>query len=198
MQRESLLYNYREKTYPLILNWDTFRYEDLSLNIDQVREWCREGCPNYAKNGGCPPYSPTAEELLRDKDFILLTCKIYTRDIDAFRPEDKIELMEGILDSFMDELGYKARERLGMDFLNPGYCRGCKECTIESGCKSPGRRVYSITGTGILLADTIKNLFNEELLWLKNGEEPEYYIKIMAFLPKKDHQLSDIEKLLKE
>lgn len=192
METTAQVYTYKNKNYPLTLKWDTFMYNDLSLNIDQVREWCREGCPNYGKNGGCPPYSPDASEFLRDRKFILLTCKLCTGDVEADSPDTKSKLMEKILCCFMDELGYKARTSKKMDFLNPGYCRGCRNCTIDSGCKAPEKRVYSITGTGIMLGDTIKKLFNEELQWFKDGQEPEYFIKIMALFPMEGEEPGDI------
>lgn len=180
MNFEIKYFNYENQIYPLEVRWDVFKYSDLTLDINQVRKWCSEGCPHYDVNGGCPPYSPTAEELLKDKEFVLLTCKIETKYVNKL--DDKSKFIENLLCDYMDSLGYKIKESLGIEFLNPGHCRGCKECTIETGCKAPERRVYSITGVGIMLGDAIERLFNIPLQWFTKDSEPEYVTKIMAFL----------------
>lgn len=179
------LYTYNEKQYPIELQWDKFNYEDLIIEIDQVRNWCREGCPNYNANGGCPPYSPTAEDILKNKDFILLTAKLQTVNIRTDTLEEKSKTIEKLLCSFMDSLGYKIKAEYDIDFLNPGHCRGCNSCSIETGCKAPHRRVYSITGVGIMLSDAIENLFSTKLQWFTKDTEPEYVIKIMCFMSNK-------------
>jgi predicted metal-binding protein len=195
MQQLINTYTYNNQEYPLTLKWGSFKYDDLVLNIAQVRKWCEEGCPNFGNIGSCPPYSPTVDEILKDRDFTLLACKLYTKDVNVHPPQEKSKLMDNIIISFMEELGYRGRELSGTDFLTPGKCRGCSECTIESGCKSPAKRVYDITGVGIMLGDTIKKLFHEELQWFKENEEPEYIFRIMAFLPNKNSEF-DLRSLL--
>lgn len=182
MNSQIKYFNYEDKVYPLEIKWDLFNYNDLTLNIEQVRKWCSEGCPHYNNNGGCPPYSPTAEDLLKDKEFVLLTCKIETKDVKLDKLDEKSKFIEKLLCDYMDSLGYKIKNSLCIDFLNPGHCRGCKECSIETGCKAPERRVYSITGMGIMLGDAIEKLFNTPLQWFTKDNEPQYVTKIMAFL----------------
>ena len=189
-------FKYKNQEYPLEIKWDIFKYEDLALNIAQVRTWCKEGCTNYNNNGGCPPFSPTAVELLKNKELILLTCKINTDSIKGESWEVKNSLIENILRSFMDSLGYKIKDLYGIQFLSPGYCRGCNTCTIHSSCAMPARRSYCITGTGIMLGDVIERLFNEKLQWYKEGSEPKYTMKIMGFIS--DNQSDTLsDKLLK-
>lgn len=164
------------------VKWDVFKYEDLVLNIDQVRTWCKEGCSNYNNNGGCPPFSPTAEELLKDKQFVLLICKINTNSVKASSWEGKSSVIENKLRNFMDSLGYNIKDLYNIDFLSAGYCRGCSTCAIQSKCAMPSRRSYCITGTGIMLGDVFERLFDEKLQWYKDGYEPEYMMKIMGFI----------------
>ena len=192
-------YIYGNKTYPLYLKWDIFKYEDLVLNIDQVRTWCKEGCINYNNNGGCPPFSPTAENLLKDKKLILLTCKINTSDVKGSSWEEKSSYIENILRSYMDSIGYKVKALYGIDFLSPGYCRGCNSCSIHSNCSMPDRRTYCITGTGMMLGDVFEKLFNEKLQWFKDDREPEYTFKIMGFVSDKQSNIlcNDLFTLIK-
>jgi predicted metal-binding protein len=175
-------YYYEGKVYPLTLMWDRFKYDDLVLNIDQVRQWCKEGCSNYNTNGGCPPYSPTAKEVLYGKEFILLACKVDLPFTEIDDKEKKAELINNMMCSFMDNLGYELKDKYGATFFTPGHCEACKECTIQTGCKNPNRRVYSITGLGIMLADTIEKLFGYKLQWFTKNSDPEYMLKIMAFI----------------
>jgi len=182
-------YEYEKVTYPLHIQWDVFKYEDLVLNINQVRTWCKEGCNNYNNNGGCPPFSPTAEDMLKDKEFILLTCKINSSSVTGVSWEEKSTLIENILRSYMDALGYKVKDLYGIDFLSPGYCRGCTTCTIHSKCNFPHRRAFCITGMGIMLGDVIEKLLHEKLQWSKDGSEPEYTLKIMGFISEKQSDL---------
>lgn len=175
-------YLYDNNYYDLKIKWDSFDYKDLPLNIAQVRDWCKEGCSNYNTNGGCPPFSPTAADLLKDKPFILLLCKIKTCEISAPTINDKIDLIQNILYSYMDSLGYKISVLYNIDFLNAGHCSACDICTIHSGCKNPEKRVYCITGSGIMLGDALERLFQEKLQWFDGGVEPHEVIKIMGFL----------------
>jgi len=175
-------YLYENNSYDLEIKWDSFDYKDLPLNIDEVRGWCKEGCPNYNINGGCPPFSPTASELLKDKTFILLLCKIKTSQVEGSSSKDKSDLIQKILCSFMGSLGYKISDLYNIDFLNAGHCDACDICTIHSGCKKPEKRVYCITGSGIMLGDAIEKLFEEKLQWFTGNEEPLQVIKIMGFL----------------
>lgn len=187
---------YRENTYPVCLKWDIFNYKDLIIDAEKVRNWCKEGCPNYNKNGGCPPFSPSADEVFLNKTFILLTCKIETSRVNIGNPEEKLKLIDEILCTYMDEVGYRIKNMLTIDFLNPSHCRGCDVCSFKTGCKQPNRRVFSITGTGILLSDTIEKLFKEKLLWMKDGKEPPYIIKIMAFIDPRENEIEKLNKNL--
>lgn len=182
MEREEKLFRYMGRKYPLSVNWDIFSYEDLVLNTDQVRKWCAEGCCNYNNNGGCPPFSPTAEKLLGDRKFILLMSKVRVKDLPKGTAVEIGNFADDLLCSFMIKLGYRVQEEIGTEFLNPGRCRGCDVCTIASGCKNLEKMAYCITGTGIMLGDVIENLFGEKLQWFTGSSEPEYIIKIMAFM----------------
>jgi predicted metal-binding protein len=175
-------YLYETKEYNLEIKWDAFNYTDLPINIDQVRNWCQEGCENYNTNGGCPPFSPKGFHVLKDKSFVLLICKIKTCHITTHSLTDKLELIQNILYSFMNSLGYTISDLYNIDFLNAGHCTACDVCTINSGCKNPEKRVYCITGMGILLGEAIEKLFKEKLQWFTGNEEPLQVIKIMGFL----------------
>lgn len=177
-------YLYNNNSYDLEIKWDSFEYKDLPLNIDQVRLWCKEGCSNYNTNGGCPPFSPIASDLFKDEPFILLICKIKTCQVAGSSAKDKFDLAQNIGYSFTDFLGHKVSDLYDIDFLSAGECNACDVCTIQSGCKNPKKRVYCITGSGILLGEVIENLFNEKLQWFTEKEEPLQAIKIMSFLSK--------------
>lgn len=182
MQTALKNYEYENNNYNLEIKYDLFNYGDLPLNIEQVRQWCKEGCSNYNTNGGCPPFSPKASDALKDKTFILLFCKIKTSQVKVLSLQDKMDLIQKILYSFMNTLGYKVSDLYDIDFLNAGHCTACDICTIHSGCKNPEKRVYCITGLGIMLGDAIEKLFEEKLIWSTGGEEPPHIIKIMGFV----------------
>jgi predicted metal-binding protein len=192
-------YLYDNNSYDLEIKWDSFNYKDLPLNIEQVRHWCKEGCPNYNTNGGCPPFSPTASDLLKDKSFILLVCKIKTCQVVVPSLKDKIDLTQKILCSFMESLGYTVSDLYNIDFLNAGHCTACDICTIHSGCKNPKKRIYCITGSGIMLGETIEKLFEEKLQWFTETEEPLHVIKIMGFLSgnKSSFLLDELNSIIK-
>ena len=180
-------YLYDNNNYDLEIKWDSFNYKDLPLDIEKVRHWCKEGCLNYNTNGGCPPFSPTASDILKDKPFILLLCKIKTCQVAVSASKDssskdKTDIIQNIIYSFMNSLGYTISDLYNIDFLNAGHCSSCDICTINSGCKNPEKRVYCITGMGIMLGDAIEKLFDEKLQWFTCGEEPLHIMKIMGFL----------------
>ena len=191
-------YLYDNNSYELEIKWDSFEYKDLPLDIEKVRHWCKEGCPNYNTNGGCPPFAPTASDILKDKTFILLLCKIKTSQVVIPTLKDKIDHIQNILYSYLNSLGYKISDLYNIDFLNAGHCCACDICTIHSGCKNPKKRVYCITGSGIMLGEAIEKLFGEKLQWFTEGKEPLHVIKIMAFLSgeKSDFLLEELNSLL--
>jgi predicted metal-binding protein len=175
-------YVYENNNYNLEIKYDSFNYKELPVNIEKVRQWCKEGCSNYNTNGGCPPFSPTASDVLKDKTFILLFCKIKTSQVKASSLQDKMDLIQKILYSFVNALGYKVSDLYNIEFLNAGQCTACDICTIHSGCKNPIKRVHCITGLGIMLGDTIEKLFEEKLVWCTGNEEPLQITKIMGFV----------------
>jgi len=199
MNTTKKLFSYKDNIYPLEIQWDKFVYSDLIIETEKVRNWCKEGCPNYNTNGGCPPFSPTVEELLGDKEFIFLTTKINIADINHVSSKEKSKLVEQVLCNFMDPLGYKVMELYAINFLNSGHCRGCKTCTINKGCSSPERRVNCITGIGIMLGEVIEKLFNSKLQWFTKDSEPEYIIKIMGFISEDKTQglIEDLPSIIK-
>jgi predicted metal-binding protein len=96
--------------------------------------------------------------------------------------KNKIELIQNILYTFMNSLGYKIYKQFNINFLNAGQCSGCDTCTIHSGCKNPEKRTYCITGSGVMLGDVIEKLFHEKLQWFAEGKQPNQIIKIMGFI----------------
>lgn len=176
------IYKYNNKNYPLTFRWDTFEFQDLVVDVDKVRALCSDGCPNYNTNGGCPPFSPTVKELLLNKPFILLTAKVATKLIDIENLEEKSKYIDDLLCGALNHIGYTLKNSYQLDFLSPSHCRGCDVCTIKAGCSHPEKRVYSITGTGLMLSEVIENLFDEKLQWFSKDSEPEYIIKIMAIM----------------
>lgn len=159
------------------IKFGEYKYEDLVIDIERVRNYCREGCPNFGVNGGCPPFSPTANQLLKDKNFILVIGKINTTDYtkDEFKEADKT------LNKLLKSIGLMFKEKYGIEFLSPEHCTECDVCTIHEGCKKSDKRTISITGTGIMLSETIENLFHEKLEWA-NEKPPCKLIKIMCII----------------
>ncbi|MCX7903835.1 MAG: DUF2284 domain-containing protein [Caloramator sp.] len=162
------------------IKFGDFKYEDLVVDIERVRNYCREGCPNFGVNGGCPPFSPTADQLLKDKIFILAMGKIYT----ANYSKDEFDEADKSLNRLLKSIGLFFKEKYGVEFLSPEHCTECDVCTIKTGCQKPDRRTISITGTGIMLSETIENLFGEKLEWA-NDMLPSKLIKIMCIISDK-------------
>lgn len=162
------------------MKFGEFKYEDLVIDIERVRNYCREGCPNFDVNGGCPPFSPTANQLLKNKIFILVIGKIYTSNYSKYEFNEADKSLNRLLKS----IGLSFKEKYGIKFLSPEHCTECDVCTIKTGCQKPDRRTISITGTGIMLSETIENLFGEKLEWAIDNP-PSKLIKIMCIISDK-------------
>lgn len=161
---------------PVRVSWQSFAATSLPQDIKQVRQLCADGCPYYHRNGGCPPWSPTIEELGKEDYITLLVLSTDTVSNQA------LSVLNGIIDSWMDDLGYAVLDTLGIGFLSAGPCRACPSCSIETGCQRPSRRVSSVTGVGLLLSDILEHHFMQPLRWTGNGQQPKQLTKVMGFL----------------
>ncbi|SEF70291.1 Predicted metal-binding protein [Caloramator fervidus] len=172
------------------LKFCEFKYDDLIIDVEKVRNLCKEGCPNYGINGGCPPFSPTADILLKNKKFILLIAKTKTKNFS----KERFAKTDTTLNKFLKGIGKYFKQKYAVEFLSPEHCTECKNCTIKEGCQNKDKRTISITGTGIVLSEVIEKLFNEKLEWAKE-KSPEKLIKIMCIISDKftEKILSDLQ-----
>jgi predicted metal-binding protein len=141
-------------------------------------------CPNYAANHGCPPFDFSPRDYIRQFDFVsVVRLKVDTVAMLEKYPaisgglveqgRQLIDLVRGATDRTlmaMEQAFAGARVSL------PGACNVCATCTRKAGLPCElGQPRYSLEALGINLAGLAKELFGEEILWIKDGKLPEYF-----------------------
>lgn len=192
-----IIYNTKKgNQYPLDIIVKDITVSDLVFEPDQVEEWCRTGCANFGKSGGCPPRAPALDKLYSmDTRAWLIACRFDS----VYKPE-KVKnsnnsaihwkFQDVILANFLNNLGHTLQEKTGGSFLATGYCMGCpgKKCNFKLGsehCRNPQKRTFSMEATGVNVVKTIKKSLNLDLYWYSKGNiDIPYMVKCMAFFPR--------------
>ena len=107
---------------------------------------CQYGCSNYGKSFTCPPAAPSTDEMSR----ILLdyhkAILVQTEHANQIR-----EIVVKLEEIFKSKGFYKAFA------LSAAPCDLCEACTLETGCKYPGKARPTLHGCGIDIAQTTNN-----------------------------------------
>lgn len=177
------------ENYPLEIGFKLIDSSEICHDYDRITGYCREGCPDYA-SGGCPPYAPALAEVAVKYPYGIL---IYAKFLSRFKPAgmaaEDFRLQDLVLSDMLNQLGYAVigQHPDGLFFLNCGHCQGCgtETCSFKLGeesCRKPERRAYSIAATGVDVTQTLKDVFDITLQWIKEGNQTEYIIKVMGLL----------------
>lgn len=186
------------ETYPL----DFFFYEGYDVSLvyqpDIVREWCRDGCSNYGRGGGCPPRAPLFESIINPGQKIVIFAlrfdSIYKPNNVAKSKNIAIhwKFQDGILARTLNNLGHSLVQKYGGRFLATGYCMGCpgKKCSFkvnETVCRNPAKRTFSMEATGINVVETVQRNLNIPMYWYRKGcTSVPYMLKVILWLPPVD------------
>lgn len=168
----------------------------IAYKPDETYEGCRR-CSNYSWNYSCPELPYTAEEYLKDYDYVLFAlAEIHTEsildymqywDVSDFpsrvltnhlkRLDNKeVQLSSAVSTNLYNQIKDIMTERLlvmetDLDVLGlpPGSCTRCTNCLKEFGtpCVHPDKIRYSIEALGFLVSDIYRQFFDKELDWSK-------------------------------
>ena len=175
--------------YPLEIGYKLINSSAICHDYERITGYCRDGCPDYG-SGGCPPYAPSVEGVAQQYPFVIMIYAIFlSRFIPAELAPDDFSLQDVVLSDLLNQLGYAvlARYPEGVFFLTCGHCQGCgtETCSFKLGeeeCRKPERRAYSIAATGGDVTQTLQDIFNITLQWIKGEQQTEYIIKVMGLL----------------
>lgn len=179
------------QTYPVEIGYSPVDTTSIPTDRPNTLAACRQGCPQYAKNGGCPPFSPDFTTLREGYPYgVIVFARIYTRDNPL--PDDGFKThwgcVEKLLSHIMHQIGDTGKEHLGGVVLGTGECIGCHSCNFKSGsaiCTHPARRTFSMESTGILVGDLVEQQLGFQLQWWNHQEPdrlPEYMTKVILLL----------------
>ena len=152
-----------------------------------TREMC-ETCGAFGQNGGCPPHSPAFERIAR-KNILLICARVQTASYPTTVLNShlgiKMLFAETWLKSLMDRLGKNLNAAIPKSkFLSSGCCRACHgvKCAVKLGqkCRKPRDRTFSLESTGVVVFETIPDIFGFELEWWTHESTPEFTSKVIA------------------
>lgn len=160
---------------------DAADYNSRHRDIVRFEALCRE-CPNYGMRWGCPPFD--ADVL--DAPSHYKTLRLYLLKIENLGVAEGLPQEEAV--RRVSEIIQKARlqyeKRLlefekttsGMAMLFTGMCPHCRNvpCTRCQGekCRHPEAVRPSLEALGYDVCATSKEVFGEEMEWIRNGRIP--------------------------
>ena len=120
---------------------------------------CQFGCPNYATNLCCPPYTPTAEETQKAIDDYRYALLIRFKALGDTKKLVAVIEREVFLDGKYKAFGFKG-----------GGCGLCEKCNLKS-CVHPTEARPSLEASGIDVYETARrNGFTVEVLRNKEAQ----------------------------
>jgi len=139
------------------------------IHIDTVETgmWtllkCKYGCTGYGKSLGCPPHTPTADEMRKVLDCYNIGILLQTKD-------DMKTINQIVVDLEYLALDLEFFKAFG---LGAGRCRRCEECNLEA-CINPKSHRPSMEACGIDVQSTARNNGYNEMVKLENGKKVYY------------------------
>lgn len=145
---------------------------------------CCQACPHYGAIWSCPPYDFDPMELWQSYAGL----RIYGRMLVADEPGQDVAAAMAALkqekDAYLDTLMAWEEENPGSLALAAGSCNLCLPCSRQQGqpCQKPAQRRYSLESLGGHVALTASRYLGYPLLWIKDGNLPDYLMLIGALL----------------
>lgn len=170
--------------------------EKVKINLEVFNKMCKEGCVNYAKKFSCPPFAPSFEKLVEDKEglfVVLFKCNL--KEIDSTE-YNKVRIANVVMKSKIEKLMRFLEKKFQTIYLSTGSCRLCKPCKlkIKEPCKYPEKKRYSLEAVGLDCDKLSQDLFGFPLLWYKDKRSPEYTCVICGLVCDK----KDVKELMKD
>ena len=147
---------------------------------------CRK-CDGYGTRWSCPPFDfdPVADVWEKYEEFTVVCYRLdLGEDRDLIGPDELTELFYSNKQLLDEDLAAMAASRPGSKILSAGSCHICSRCARQDGlpCRFRARMRHSIESLGGLVSETVRDLMGFEVLWMKDGKHPEYYILIGGLL----------------
>jgi predicted metal-binding protein len=208
---EKLEISYKTRTgnlYPLELGWTTIPTNLIPYNKNLTDEACRSGCNLYNRNGGCPPFSPDFNQLIKGREVAtFIYAKLYTENYPLKILKGnfyiKWSFIEALLTPFLNKFEKCVNFGENSIFLSSGFCRKCrnKRCAVKDGneCRKPSERNFSLESTGVLVTDSVEKFFDFQLFWWDKNDYnyiPPYMTKVVALIGNQTIDNSEIFSIL--
>jgi len=156
-----------ERLLKLTNNLEHVNAKIIDINTVETGMWtllkCKYGCNNFGKSLGCPPHTPTADEMKKVLNSYKTGILLQTKD-------DMKTINEIVVD-----LEYFA---LDLEFfkafaLGAGRCRLCEKCNLVE-CVNHKVHRPSMEACGIDVQSTARNNGYNEMIIKENGKKVYY------------------------
>ena len=157
-------------------------YLQTCVDVEKFLSYCRQ-CENYDKRWSCPGFDFEPLAIWRRfKTLRLENCVLMPAP-----DTDLAQMMAGLWqekNKLHTELLAQEQQYPGAMALSAGSCKICAECsrTLGQPCRQPDKMRYSIEALGGDVAKTGELYFQQPLLWIKNGEMPDYLTLVGGLL----------------
>ena len=161
MDKISILMN---RLNELTNDFDDIEAKTIDVATVETGMWtllkCKYGCTGYNKSLGCPPHTPTANEMKKVLKSYKIGILIQTKDNMKIINETLVDL-----EYFALELEFFKAFALGA-----GRCRNCETCNLNQ-CLHPKIHRPSMEACGIDVQTTAKNNGYEHMICFENGKK---------------------------
>lgn len=172
----------------LTADLDVDEYYEKYVDVEKYLEYCKE-CSDYATNWSCPPYDFDPNDIWKSYNKLKVFAFKYNFSkelLDETFEEDQLNIFLKRLDRTKVKLMnviYRMEDENSMG-LGMGPCNLCPMCTRSFGmpCKMPFKLRYSIESLGGNVDDMIKEVFDIEVKYPKDGKLPEYLMFVGGLL----------------
>ena len=176
------------------------------IDKDYTDKMCKEGCSLFEKNGGCPPYAPHINNILREKIIfisVLLDTKKFPKKVLKSNYYIKWSFTEVLLTPLANKIGKNIKKELQGYFLASGQCIECKpqKCAVKQGydCQNKQNKTYSLEATGVLVNKVTENYMGMPLQWWDKKDtkkRPSYMMKVVGVTTNQDLEDKDLNNLV--
>lgn len=196
----------KSRSYPIELSAFHLPTDKLPINTHKTTALCKAGCKNYERNGGCPPFAPSCNEIIEKfRDSIIVYIKLLTEDYPPTSLSSNHYIRWNFTESFMPRLLRNIikpiTELLAGISLSSGHCSSCRPCNLKLGnkiCLNPCNRTFSMEATGIDVSSLMATYSNSPIQWWKKDDPlyiPEYQMRVGIIFYNLDKQPPNINSL---
>lgn len=186
-----IIYKTKSKTqYYLRAGTGVLPLEEVEYNKIETERLCRDGCVNYNKGGGCPPFSPDFDSYLRRFPNHKLTLFWIAVPIVSIPPTICSQKSWKIPAVFSNRMSVTAVDYVYKHIrsledtkamLWTGHCDECKKCIfklrdgnglvdgVKPRCRHPELRRFSLESTGIWVNKAMESVGSYIDWWWRDG-----------------------------